>query len=41
MSYKTIKLKILTYKILTYKILTYKILLLINTIVIVYSYAKQ
>jgi hypothetical protein len=36
MSYKTIKLKILTYK-----ILTYKILLLINTIVIVYSYAKQ
>ena len=36
MSYKTIKTKILTYK-----ILTYKILLLINTIVIVYSYAKQ
>ena len=36
MSYKTIKLKILTYK-----ILTYKILLLINTINIVYSYAKH
>ena len=36
MSYKTIKQKILTYK-----ILTYKILLLINTIVILYSYAKH